>query len=552
MKRRNFLKIFPAAGVTPFILNGFSLRPFANSRIARIMASCDGIQERALVLIQLKGGNDGLNVVIPIPQYDRYMQLRPNIGIKDTGTNGYIALDSTMPNADQVGLHPSMTGFKALYDRGWAALIQGAGYDSINQSHFKGTDIWLSGGDSSAEYGNLTTGWMGRALQAFYPDVLGFPTPDMPDPLGIQVGDPNISLGFHTETEHQNSINLSGQDPSGFFSLIQTIGGAPINPIPNTQQGQELDYIMGVEQSVNAYAQRITAVFNAGTNMGTYPTDSFSSQLKTVARMIRGGCKTKIYTCQLGGFDLHSAQVVQTDTGTGSHAKLLKTLSDGIKAFFDDLQLMGIADQVAACTFSEFGRCAKENGSVGTDHGTLAPMFVFGKNIRPKVHGTNVNLSDLTTDNQLKNKQFDYRQVFASLLQDWLGANPYVMQEALLDSYQKVFLVKKAATVSPGCYFGGSPIISDPHKAGKGPFSVSPNPASGHTAFSFESNSEFSARLSVHSAGGTLISISTEQVYVGSNIFHYDVLPLPAGNYFVRLENKNDGTATVIKMSVVR
>jgi hypothetical protein len=277
MKRRNFLKIFPAAGVTPFILNGFSLRPFANSRIARIMASCDGIQERALVLIQLKGGNDGLNVVIPIPQYDRYMQLRPNIGIKDTGTNGYIALDSTMPNADQVGLHPSMTGFKALYDRGWAALIQGAGYDSINQSHFKGTDIWLSGGDSSAEYGNLTTGWMGRALQAFYPDVLGFPTPDMPDPLGIQVGDPNISLGFHTETEHQNSINLSGQDPSGFFSLIQTIGGAPINPIPNTQQGQELDYIMGVEQSVNAYAQRITAVFNAGTNMGTYPTDSFSS-----------------------------------------------------------------------------------------------------------------------------------------------------------------------------------------------------------------------------------------------------------------------------------
>jgi uncharacterized protein (DUF1501 family) len=551
MKRRNFLKFLPPLGVTPFLVNGFSMRPFANSRIAGLLSNCDGVGERALVLVQLKGGNDGLNVVIPIPQYDRYMQLRPTIGIKDTGTNAYIPVDSTLPAADQIGLHPAMTGFKALYDKGWASVVQGAGYDNLNQSHFKGTDIWLSGGDSTYAGSNLTTGWMGRALQAFYPDVYGAPTPDMPDPLGIQIGDPNISLGFHTETEHQNSINLSGQDPSGFFSLIQTIGGAPINPIPNTDQGAELDYIMGVERSVNLYAQRITAVFNAGSNAITYPNNSFAAQLKTVARMVRGGCKTKIYLCQLGGFDLHSAEVVQTDTGTGNHANLLKTLSDGMKAFFDDLDQLGIADKVAACTFSEFGRCAKENGSLGTDHGTLSPMFLFGKNIRPKVHGTNVNLNNLTSDNQLKNKQFDYRQVFATLLQDWLGANPYVMEEAMFGSFPKMFLVQKAWSVNPGCYIGGSPIIVDPHRPAS-PLIVTPNPASARVEIAYESEGEFEAVLSVHSLGGSLVTILKEQVYTGANFYYLDVSGLPAGTYFVRVENKYTGDAQVTKMNVTR
>jgi uncharacterized protein (DUF1501 family) len=549
MKRRSFLKILPAAGVTPFVVNGFPMRPFANRSMANLLSSCDAVRDRVLVLIQLKGGNDGVNTVIPIANYDRYMELRPTTGIAE---NQYIQLDSTLPNADQVALHPAMTGIKDLYDKGWASIVQAVGYDSMNQSHFKGTDLWLSGGGGSPDLYNIPSGWMGRALQAFFPDVEGVPTPDMPDPLGIQVGDPNTSLGFHTETQHQNVINLSGQDVAGFYSLIQTIGGAPILNVPDTDHGDELEYIMGVEQSINQYAQRITEVFNAGSNFITaYPAGGFAAQLKTVARMIRGGCKTKIYLCQVGGFDTHSAQVDSGDTSLGGHALLLQTLSNAVKTFFDDLEGLGIADQVVACTFSEFGRCAKENGSFGTDHGTLAPMFMFGKNIRPRVHGTNVNLDDLTADNQLKNKQFDYRQVFATLLQDWLGANSFVMEEAMFDTYPKMFVVQKEYTVGADCYFGGSPTIYDPFTKAA-PLTVSPNPASLSAEVTYQSETEFNALLSLHSLGGTLVSANNQAVMPGLNLFYFDVTALPMGTYFVRLQNKTNGKAEVGKVSVVR
>lgn len=549
MKRRSFLKIFPAAGVTSFVVNGFAMRPFANRHMANLLAGCDAVGERVLVLIQLKGGNDGLNTLIPVSNYDRYMQLRPTIGIAE---NQYIPLDSMLPDGAQAALHPAMEGIKALYDKGWASVVQAAGYDSMNQSHFKGTDLWLSGGGGAPDLYNIPSGWMGRALQAFFPDVEGVPTPDMPDPLGIQVGDPNTSLGFHTETQHQNVINLSGQDVSGFYSLIQTIGGAPIPNVPDTDQGAELEYIMGVEQSINQYAQRITQVFNAGSNfITTYPSNGFANQLKTVARMIRGGCKTKIYLCQLGGFDTHSAQVDSGDTSLGSHSLLLQTLSDAVKTFFDDLEGLGIADRVAACTFSEFGRCAKENGSFGTDHGTLAPMLLFGKGIRPRVHGVNVNLDDLTADNQLKNKQFDYRQVFATLLQDWLGANTFVMEQAMFGNYAKMFLVQKEYTVGPDCYYGGSPTIYDPFRPVRS-LTVSPNPASVSAEVTYQSEVAFDALLSLHSLGGRLVSANSQAVQEGFNLFYFDVTALPTGTYFVRLQDKTNGRAETAKLTVMR
>ncbi len=547
MKRRNFLKILPPLGVTPFALNGFSMRPFANRQMADVLASCEGVSDRVLVLIQLKGGNDGLNTIIPLPNYDRYMALRGTIGIAETEA---IPLDTTLPNGDQIGLHPAMNGVKALYDKGWAAIVQGVGYQSMNQSHFKGTDLWLSGGGGSNDLQNIPSGWMGRALQAFYPQVQGVPTPVMPDPLGIQVGDPATSLGFHTESEHQNALNLSGQDVSGFYSLVQTIGGAPLMNLPPTEQGEELDYIMGVESSINLYAQRITQVFNAGSNaITTYPNTSLANQLKTVARMIRGGCKTKIYLCQLGGFDNHSGQVDGGSTETGTHAILLQTLSDAVKTFFDDLDLLGIGDRVAACTFSEFGRCAKENGSLGTDHGTLSPMFLFGKGVRADVHGTNVNLDDLTTDNQLKNMQFDYRQVFASLLQDWLGANNWVMEQTMFDGYAQMPIIEKSFTVGKDCYIGGTPITHDPFPKA---LTIMPNPASISTEVTYESQAGFEGRLSLHSLGGTVVTLRKEFIQPGTNSFYFDVTALPAGTYIIRLENSSNGRAEIAKLSVVR
>lgn len=551
MKRRNFLKIFPALGVTPVAVNGFSMRPFANRKMANILAGCDGVEDRALILIQMKGGNDGLNTVIPIPRYDKYATLRPTTRISDTGPDKYIALDSTLPLKDQVGLHPAMTGIKALYDKGWASVVQGVGYKDVNQSHFKGTDIWLTGGGGSYALNNLTSGWMGRSLQAFYPENVGVPTPEMPDPLGIQVGDPNTSLGFHTETEHQNVINLSGQDPAGFYSLVQTIGGAPLKDIPDSEHGEELAYIMGVEQSINAYAKRITDVFNKGKNaLTTYPANNgLAAQLRTIARMLHGGCKTKIFLCSIGGFDTHSAQVDSGNTSLGAHANLLKSFSDAVKAFFDDLEMMGIADRVAACTFSEFGRCAKENGSFGTDHGTLSPMFLFGKGVRANVLGTNVNLDDLTNDNQLKNMQFDYRQVFGTILQDWLGANAYVLEQSMFEGYKQVFLVDKAYTAKPDCYWGGKRVVDDPFRP---TLKAWPNPARVSTEVVYESQDHFEAVLSLHSLGGTMVSSMRENIHPGTNMFYLDVSALPSGYYVVRLEDKSSGKGEFLKLSVAR
>ncbi len=549
MKRRNFLKIC-SAGVTPFMVNGFKFRPFANRKMAQLLSTCDGVEDRTLILIQLKGGNDGINTIIPIAQYDDYANLRPYIRVPDSGLEKYITLDNTLPAADQVGLHPVMTAMKALYDKGWVSVVQGVGYENLNQSHFKGTDLWLSAGDGTPENFNIHSGWMGRTLNAMYPDVLGEPTADYPDPLGIQVGDPYPSLGFHTETEHLNSINLSGQDPEGFYTLIQSIGGAPILNVPDSEYGVELEYIMGVENSVDLYSQRITQTFNDGANALSYPDSDLANQLKTVARLIKGGCRTKIFLCSMGGFDTHGSQTGDSVL-LGQHPELLQNLSEAVKAFFDDLDAMDLADQVMACTFSEFGRCARENGSYGTDHGTLAPMLIFGKGAEAGVVGTNVNMGNVTGDGQLQGMQFDYRQVFGTLVQDWLGANNYAMEQAMFDGYNKLSIVNSNYVVSPDCYIGGAVSVFDPFVSKK-QLAVFPNPAATSTEVSFRSDNSFPAMLTLHSLGGKLVSSMQVQVQPGNNLFYLNVHSLPAGPYFVRIENRLNGVAEVSKLNVIR
>ena len=527
------------------------MRPFSNSKMARIMADCEDVEDRVMVLIQLKGGNDGVNTLVPIAQYDAYANLRPVIKIPDNGPEQFIKLDNTVPTVDQVGLHPVMTGLKSMYDKGWLNIVQAVGYENLNQSHFKSTDLWLSGGDGTADNSSIRSGWMGRALNAMYPDVMGTPIPDMLYPLGIQIGDPYPSLGFHTETEHQNSINLYGQDPDGFYSLVQTIGGAPLSNIPVSDYGDELKYIMGVEDSVDQYSQYITQAFMAGSNAITdYPQTGLADQLKTVARLVKGGCKTKIYLCSMGGFDTHGSQIPpEGDITKGRHANLLRNLSDSVKTFYDDLEGMGLADKIVSCTFSEFGRCARENGSAGTDHGTLAPMFIIGKALSGGVHGTNVDLSNLAGDNQLQGQQFDYRQVFTTLLQDWLGASNYVLEQTMFEGYVKLPVVSSTYTVPPECYIATNVVEQGPVAQA---LNVFPNPANYRTQVSFYSQGNFPARLSLHSLGGALLQMQQVQVQNGSNLFHFDVSQLPAGAYFVRLENGNNGKAQVVKLSVMR
>jgi uncharacterized protein (DUF1501 family) len=536
MKRRNF--IGTAAAASTFVIGGFPMQAVASPKLAQFLLGCEGINERALILIQLKGGNDGLNMLVPLDQYDKYANLRPTIRQKETGAGALISLDSTVAANKKLGLHPAMAELKELYDAGKMAVCQSVGYEMPNQSHFKSTDLWLTGGDGTPANYNLGTGWMGRYLGATYPDVHGEPIPAMLDPLGIQVGDPKPSLGFHTESQHPTGINLSGQNPAGFYNLVNSVGGSPINPIPAGEYGDELSFILNVENSTSKYAQRISDVFNAGSNSTVvYPTSSLANQLKTIARLIKGGSKTRIFLTQLGGFDTHDSQVDPTDTNLGEHADLLADLSKSIKAFQDDLESMGLAERTMSVTFSEFGRCAAENGNFGTDHGQVAPMFIVGTGVQAGIFGENVNLSDLTTDNQIKNRQFDYRQVFTTVLQDFLGANDSVLAATQFDpfSMQKIGFVDGTAFVDPGCYVGSLTPTKDVFAQNQA-IKIYPNPAFYRTEMNVKSDKNFDARLSIIDLHGRTMMSQTTRISAGENILDIFLDELSAGQYLVKLE----------------
>jgi hypothetical protein len=254
----------------------------------------------------------------------------------------------------------------------------------------------------------------------------------------------------------------------------------------------------------------------------------------------------------MGGFDTHGDQLAPEGIVTlGGHADLLRNLSDAVRYFFNDLDAMGLGDQVVACTFSEFGRCAKENGAAGTDHGTLAPMMLFGKSIQAGIVGTNVNLSNLSSDNQLQGMQFDYRQVFTTLLQDWLGASNEVLEATMFESYQKLPLVDAAAVVNPDCYIGTTVNVWE-EQVERRPLRLSPNPANHRAEVAFQSEKTFDARLTVHSLGGNLVSAQVMPVEPGINRAYLDLRQLPPATYVVRLENPSTGRADVAKLLVVR
>jgi len=451
MKRRNFLKLSATT-------SAMGLLPLELSAMLKSVNidSCDN-SNRKLVLINLAGGNDGLNTIIPINDYDTYANLRPSIKISDSGTNSYLMLDNTLPDSQLIGLHPALTGFKSLYDKGWMRVLQSVGYPAQNKSHFASTDIYSTGNDGNSWSNGNESGWIGRFMETYYANEL-----NNLYPLGVQIGSNKTSLGFHGEAEHGLAINISGQDPSGFYSELNGLGGTPPSVIPNSDYGLELQYIIDTDRLSNQYSQAISNAFNSGNNTSSYPNTDLSNQLKTVARLISGGLETKIYIVRIGGFDTHNNQNEGANTIQGKHNDLLTEVSEAIEIFFNDLDSQSLSDDVVGLTFSEFGRKAKENGNFGTDHGEIAPMFVFGKPINGGVSGNNVDLSEATSDNnfQLETVQFDYRQTFGTLLQNFLGSNDTVIDTAFFNytnnqsfTNSKINeLIKDSFSVEADCY----------------------------------------------------------------------------------------------------
>jgi uncharacterized protein (DUF1501 family) len=349
MKRREFLtKTLPAGVILPSLINGFSLKAFGASSLLSAITGAGLETDHVLVIIQLNGGNDGLNMIIPIDQYDNLALARPNIILpqnKIIKFSGY-----------NTGIHPAMQGLANLYDDGKLQVVQSVGYPQPNFSHFRATDIWLSASDSNQ---TVETGWAGRYLSEEYPNFpIGYPNSVMPDPLAIQIG------SFLSPAFQGPSVNMGMaiSDPVNFYNLINGIQ----SPAPNTNAGKELSYIRQVSQQTQQYASVIKNAANKITKQGTYPTgNSLADQLKVVSRLIAGGLKTRLYMVNIGSFDTHASQVVTGATETGTHAVLLSKVSEAIKAFMDDLKGLGASKRVAGMTFSEFGRRIKSNASNG-------------------------------------------------------------------------------------------------------------------------------------------------------------------------------------------
>jgi uncharacterized protein (DUF1501 family) len=451
MNRRTFFKTTAPLGLYPLFAGGLPIRSLAATS-PFLFNPCD-VTERSMVIIFLNGGNDIINTCVPIDQMSAYAQFRPDIMLPESSL---ITLDATLPDEQQLGLHPALSGFKNLYDEGMLKIVQRVGYDQPNRSHFKALDNWLTGSGGALQ--NKPTGWLGRFLLDRYPGYNGNPFLGEPDPLGILFG--NMSkTGFHTFEQHSYEINLSGQDPSGFYTLISSLSGEPIQNIPPTEQGEMLAHITDIENSVNVYAQRISETFNDGSNSSAvYPSTSLGSQLKTIARMMAGGSRTKLFMATTGGFDTHVNMVVEGDTAIGSHANLMTNIGDSMKAFQDDLATLGLDGKVMTVIFSEFGRKIIQNASFGLDHGTLSSMFLIGKGIEGGVVGNNIDLSFQDNPGAADPAQLehDYRQVFATLMQDWLGASDASLNNTFLLPAlyaQKPELVKPAETVPSSCYY---------------------------------------------------------------------------------------------------
>ena len=442
MRRRSFLKKIPAIAGASFTLNSIPLRVMAEkSHFLRLAEQ--SANDRVLIILQLHGGNDGLNMVIPSGKYDEYYFRRPNIAIpRLNSSRRLIELDNTIPESEnRIGLHPDMIGMKDLYDRGRLAVVQGVSYPNNNGSHFRGRDIWHMGGGFEDYY---SSGWVGRYLQNTYAD-LGtypddFPNAEMPDPLAIEMGS-DVSLVFHQEGNIPTSISLPGS-PEGLANLVDSLEGFedqfidprgnPPESLNNSPYSDELKWILSLEDKTEDYAARLLEIFQrASDTMVTYPEtypfaaprgllrNPLSGQLQIVSKLLDGGgagqgVKTKVFLLRMGGFDTHADQVESYDPTLGAHAAKMYHISAAMQAFHNDLKERGLEDRVMTITTSEFGRRVHSNGSFGTDHGTGAPMLIFGKGIQPGIYGSNPDLSHNNVT-----MQYDYRQIYADILKNW-------------------------------------------------------------------------------------------------------------------------------------
>lgn len=515
MKRRDFIKTAAPVGLTPFLLQGFPVKAFGASPLLSLLAQQSLSNGRVLVMIQMNGGNDGLNTIIPLDQYTNLTAARGNIIIPESKVLKPTGITKT-------GFHPAMTGIRTMYDNGLVNVVQDVGYPNPNFSHFRATDIWLTGSESNQF---LDSGWTGRFLDTQFPNFpTNYPNVDMPDPLAIQIGSV-VSPGFQGPDV---SMAMAISNPDNFYQLIT----GTTDPAPNTPAGHELTYIRLVAQQTQLYSASIKdAATKATTKSTLYPTsgNSLADQLKIVARLIAGGLKTPVYMVSIGGFDTHAGQVATTGgTETGAHAGLLKQLSDAVYAFQDDIKLLGVEDKVATMTFSEFGRRIKSNSSLGTDHGAAAPLMVFGKKVNPAIIGNNPTIPSSVSVNDNVPMQNDFRSVYTSILTDWFEISAADINTVMLKNFPVLPIFKKGniSVAETEGITGGLKLEQN-----------YPNPAATLTHIEFFTEGG-ETQLKLYDHMGREVGTVAEGNYgFGKHKVDLNVADLAPGNYYYQVRN---------------
>ncbi|MBC8083067.1 MAG: DUF1501 domain-containing protein [Hymenobacter sp.] len=346
---------------------------------------------RRLVMVQLGGGNDGLNTVIPFRD-DLYYKARPTLGIREQ--SGVLTLDKDL------GLNPAMTRLKGLYDQGHVAVLNSVGYPNPDRSHFRSMDIWQSG---SAADQYLSTGWLGRYLDS------NCPACQVPY-NGLEVDD-TLSLAMKGEVRK----GLALKNPEKFHQITQNRFIAQVSGEQPTGAGSELDYLYKTLAETSSSADYLYQTSKVYKSSVAYPTTDFGRNLKTTAELINSGITSRVFYVSLTGFDTHVRQQEQ-------QGRLLGDLSNGLASFAEDLQKAGTFNDTLVVVFSEFGRRVTQNASNGTDHGTANNVLLLGGGLKQK--GVLNNAPDLQNllDGDLRH-QLDFRSLYATVLHDWLQAD---------------------------------------------------------------------------------------------------------------------------------
>ncbi|MEM6336073.1 MAG: DUF1501 domain-containing protein [Bacteroidota bacterium] len=367
--------------------------------------------DRVLLLVQLKGGNDGLNTVIPIAD-DRYYTQRPTLGIA-----GNTALGLTASAA----LHPALSNLHGHWQDNELAVVQSVGYPDMTKSHFKGIDYWMEGSDPGT--GNYDSGWVGRTMLGLDPDYFTNPPAH---PLALGVG-ASFSPLFETAS---GSTGVAFKDVSSFERVAETGQLWSLNGLQAGVGGSQQRFVREVGNRSFAFGTEIASVYGTASNTASYPNTNLSKSLATIARLIRGGLSTRVYHVSLGGFDTHANQL-------SDHANRLGQLDAALGAFYADLQNGGHDQRVLTLTFSEFGRRVYENGSAGTDHGAASVMFALGPGVTPDVYGPVPDLGENDVPVAL-----DFRSLYSDALTGWMGMSQTDVSTLMGGTFPSVGIVQ--------------------------------------------------------------------------------------------------------------